>query len=59
MPARSKAQQRFFGYLKAHPEEARKRGISVRAVEEFATTGGNKNLPEKLSCMMGHKKKKK
>lgn len=57
MPARSKAQQRFFGYLKAHPEEAKKRKISARVVDEFATTGGKK-LPEKLCQLMGRKKKR-
>lgn len=36
MPAKSARQQRFFGYLKSHPLEAAKRGISPKVVDEFA-----------------------
>ena len=57
MPAKSQAQQRYFGFLKAHPEEARRRGIKTQVVDEFAATK-RKGLPEKLAQLMGHKKKK-
>lgn len=46
MPARSRRQQRFFGFLKAHPEEARRRGIPQSVVEEFARAPRGKPLPE-------------
>jgi hypothetical protein len=47
MPAVSKAQQRFFGYLKANPAEAAKRGISAKVADEFAHAPGgtDKGLP--------------
>ena len=36
MPAVSKKQQRFFGYLLSNPEERKKRGISKKAAKDFA-----------------------
>ena len=38
MPAKSRAQQRFFGYLKSNPEERKRRGISTKDVDDFAST---------------------
>lgn len=38
MPSVSKAQQRLFGFLDAHPDEAKKRGIAPEVVKEFAST---------------------
>ena len=47
MPAVSRVQQRFFGYLKANPEEAAQRGISAKVAGEFAHApgGSTKGLP--------------
>ena len=36
MPAVSKKQQRFFGYLLSNPEERKKKGISKKAAQDFA-----------------------
>ena len=36
MPAVSKKQQRFFGYLLSHPDERKKKGISKKAAKDFA-----------------------
>ena len=36
MPAVSKKQQRFFGYLLSNPEERKKKGISKKAAKDFA-----------------------
>ena len=36
MPAVSKKQQRYFGYLLSNPEERKKKGISKKAAKEFA-----------------------
>ena len=36
MPAVSKKQQRYFGYLLSNPEERRKKGISKKAAKDFA-----------------------
>ena len=36
MPAVSKKQQRFFGYLLSNPDERKKRGISKKAAKDFA-----------------------
>ena len=36
MPAVSKKQQRYFGYLLANPEERKKKGISKKAAKDFA-----------------------
>ena len=36
MPAVSKKQQRFFGYLLANPEERKKKGISKKDAKDFA-----------------------
>jgi hypothetical protein len=46
MPAESQKQQRFFGYLYAHPEEAEKRGINMthEQIRDFAATP-RKGLP--------------
>ena len=46
MPAKSRAQQRFFGYLKSNPEERKRRGISAKDVDDFASTK-HKGLPER------------
>lgn len=47
MPAVSKAQQRYFGMLHAHPEMAKERGVSAKVAEEFAHApgGSTKGLP--------------
>lgn len=45
MPAESKAQRRFFGFLKGHPAEAERRGISAKTVDEFVSTK-EKGLPD-------------
>ena len=37
MPAVSKKQQRFFGYLLSNPEERKKKGISKKAAKDFAS----------------------
>jgi hypothetical protein len=58
MPAKSKAQQKLFGFLVGHPAEAKRRGVSKKLAKKMASTP-RKGLPEKLECMMGHKKKKK
>ena len=36
MPAVSKKQQRYFGYLLSNPEERKKKGISKKAAKDFA-----------------------
>ena len=36
MPAVSKKQQKFFGYLLSNPEERKKRGVSKKDAEDFA-----------------------
>ena len=36
MPAVSKKQQKFFGYLLSNPEERKKKGISKKAAKDFA-----------------------
>ena len=36
MPAVSKKQQRFFGYLLSNPDERKKRGITKKAAKDFA-----------------------
>ena len=36
MPAVSKKQQRFFGYLLSNPDERKKRGISKKSAKDFA-----------------------
>jgi hypothetical protein len=55
MPAESKRQQRFFGFLHAHPEEAARRGISGKVAEEFAhgPGGTTKGLPERARQQHG------
>lgn len=47
MPSTSVAQQHFFGYLHAHPEKAKKRGIHMTSeqIADFARTS-TKGLPE-------------
>ena len=37
MPAVSKKQHRFFGYLLSNPEERKKKGISKKAAKDFAS----------------------
>jgi hypothetical protein len=55
MPAESKAQQRFFGFLHAHPEEAERRGISAKVADEFAHApgGSTKGLPQRVRKQPG------
>ncbi len=48
MPSKSVKQQKFFGFLKAHPAESEKRGLAGKTVDEFASTK-TKGLPEKVS----------
>jgi hypothetical protein len=45
MPSVSKAQHRFFGYLKGNPEVAAAKGISPKTVHDFASTP-EAGLPE-------------
>ena len=47
MPAKSKAQQKFFGYLLSNPDERKKEGVSRKVAREFAGTK-HKGLPEKV-----------
>ena len=47
MPAKSKAQQRYFGYLLSNPDERKKEGVSRKVAREFAGTK-HKGLPEKV-----------
>ena len=49
MPAVSKKQQRFFGYLLSNPEERKKKGISKKAAQDFAQDVKE----EKKSCPEG------
>ena len=49
MPAVSKKQQRFFGYLLSNPDERKKRGISKKAAKDFAQDVKE----EKKSCPEG------
>ena len=49
MPAVSKKQQRFFGYLLSNPNERKKRGISKKAAKDFAQDVKE----EKKSCPEG------
>jgi hypothetical protein len=55
MPAETKRQQRFFGFLHAHPEEAERRGISAKVADEFAHApgGSTKGLPERARKQHG------
>lgn len=36
MPAYSPAQQRFMGWLRKHPAERKKRGISAKVARDFS-----------------------
>jgi hypothetical protein len=49
MPAKSQAQQKFFGMLHANPEMAAKRGIDMtpKQIKDFASTK-RKGLPMKV-----------
>ena len=47
MPAKSKAQQKYFGYLLSNPDERKKEGVSRKVAREFAGTK-HKGLPEKV-----------
>ena len=51
MPAVSKAQQRYAGFLKANPAERKRRGISAKFAEDFAHApkGTTKGLPARKS----------
>lgn len=53
MPAVSKAQRRFMGYLVGNPAEAKRRGISVESAKHFASTN-EKGLPEKVGTGRAH-----
>ena len=48
MPAVSKKQQRFFGYLLSNPDERKKRGISKKAAKDFA-----QDVKESKECPAG------
>ena len=48
MPAVSKKQQRFFGYLLSNPDERKKRGISKKAAKDFA-----QDVQEAKECPAG------
>ena len=48
MPAVSKKQQRFFGYLLSNPEERKKKGISKKAAKDFA-----QDVKEEKECPAG------
>ena len=50
MPAQSKAQQRFFGWLKSNPQERKKRGITAKTADDFAGTKHD-GLPERKESM--------
>ena len=54
MPAVSKKQQRFFGYLLSNPEERKKKGISKKDAEDFA-----KDVQEVAPPGWGHTKAEK
>lgn len=47
MPARSKAQYKFFKYLQENPEEADKKGVSPEVAKEY-TSGMTKKRFAKL-----------
>ena len=47
MPAVSKSQQRYFGYLLSNPDERKKEGVTKKVAKEFAGTK-HKGLPEKV-----------
>ena len=49
MPAVSDSQQRFMGMCLHNRAHAYGHCPSEKVAREFATTGGNKNLPEKKS----------
>lgn len=36
MPAYSEQQRRFFGWLRKHPGERKKRGISLKTAKDFS-----------------------
>ena len=50
MPAKSKAQQRFFGMLHSKPGMAKQKGIDMtqKQIGDFASTS-QKNLPERVA----------
>ena len=54
MPAVSKKQQKFFGYLLSNPEERKKRGVSKKDAEDFA-----KEVKEVAPPGWGHTKAEK
>ena len=54
MPAVSKKQQRYFGYLLSNPEERKKKGISKKAAKDFA-----KDVQEVAPPGWGHTKAEK
>ena len=52
MPAVSKSQQRYFGYLLSNPDERKKEGVTKKVAKEFAGTK-HKGLPEKVKdCLL-------
>jgi hypothetical protein len=54
MPAVSKKQQRYFGYLLSNPEERKKKGITKKAAKDFA-----QDVKEVAPPGWGHTKKDK
>ena len=48
MPAVSKKQQRFFGYLLSNPEERKKKGISKKDATDFAQHVKEGEIADKL-----------
>ena len=48
MPAVSKKQQRYFGYLLSNPDERKKRGISKKAAKDFAQHVKEGEIADKL-----------
>ena len=54
MPAVSKKQQRYFGYLLSNPEERKKKGISKKAAKDFAS-----DVQEVAPPGLGHTKAEK
>jgi len=47
MPARSKAQQRYFGMLVGSPARRKKAGVSLETAKDFARAPGKK-LPARV-----------
>lgn len=54
MPAKSQAQQQFFGSMLSNPAEAKKKGITPEVAKEFASTP-HEGLPKKKGSMISKK----